>query len=75
VKKSSDRPENFLQKIVDRSRRKGYSLPYLYGLFSVPAPPLRVPSERRGFFTELQTQQEAAAKTAFQGHLGLMQSI
>jgi hypothetical protein len=36
--------------MVDRARGKGYSLPYLNGLFSVPAPPLRI-RERRGFFS------------------------
>jgi hypothetical protein len=35
--------------LVDRVRVTRYSLPYPYGLFSVPAPPLRT-RERRGFF-------------------------
>jgi hypothetical protein len=50
--------------MVDRARKKIYSLPYLNGLFSVPAPPLRT-RERRGFFTQLLAWQEfTTANTA-----------
>jgi hypothetical protein len=67
--------------MVDRRRRKGYSLSYLYGLFSVPAPPLRT-RERRGFFSKLLARQEfATAKPATvavrpsQGHLDWMENV
>jgi hypothetical protein len=60
--------------MVDRVRRKVYSLPYLNGLFSVPAPPLRT-RERRGFFSEFLAEQESTSEKPFQGHLDRRKSV